>query len=137
MKEVAGSTTTLLVDFGPDWATRPPFPPLAEAVVVKAPEPPKEDPAARTKQMLTDAAALLKEAMPVYQEIGEATDPIPSERAARAKWKSRAEDVRAKLSQARRLYAACRDTDPVVLDRRVGTLDGLLEALDGLLKRLE
>ena len=41
-----------------------------------------------------------------------------------------------RLLQAKNLYAACRDHDPVVLDRRVATIEGLVDSLSGILQRL-
>ena len=148
--------TELLVDFGADWTKRPPFPgtsePVAKAEPPKPeppkpaplpapkpeppkpeppkPEPPKESPADRTKRLLAEAAARLREATPLYGEVA-AAEPLPLQQAELKALLARAESAHRMLRDARILYleAKAGSDDPSILDRRIAQIDALLAAL--------
>jgi hypothetical protein len=113
-----------------------PEPPKPEPV---KPEPPKNEVSARVKKSLADAALLIREATPIYQEVAGAMDALPSDRSALEDLARKAEKVQLKLSDARVLYSSVKADapDPASLDRRVAQLDDLLAALQQCMTRLK
>jgi hypothetical protein len=113
-----------------------PEPPKPEPV---KPEPPKNEVSARVKKSLADAALLIREATPIYQEVAGAMDALPSDRSALEELVVKAEKVQLKLSDARVLYSSIKADapDPASLDRRVAQLDDLLAALQQCMTRLK
>jgi hypothetical protein len=94
-------------------------------------DPAKVESEARAKKSTADAAALIKEASPMYGEVSAAMDTLPTDKASLRDLYRKAERVQLKLSDARILYSSVRNDvpDPAVIDRRVKALD---EALDGV-----
>src|SRR5439155_18138910 len=114
------------------------------------PEPPKPEPAkpepprvdekqVRVKKSLADAAGLIREATPIYQEVAGAMDAIPPDKAAVQDLVRKAERVQMKLGDARILYTSVKADapDPAMLDRRVAQLDELLAAVRECVSQLK
>ena len=85
-----------------------------------------------------DAAGLIREATPIYQEIAGAMDSLPDDKAALRQLATKAERVNVKLRDARILYASVKGEapDPAVLDRRMVQLDELLAAVQECVKKI-
>ncbi|HVE43357.1 MAG TPA: hypothetical protein VNM14_26000 [Planctomycetota bacterium] len=113
-----------------------PEPPKPEPV---KPEPPKDAVSARVKKSLADAAVLIREATPIYQEVAGAMEALPSDKSALEDLARKAEKVQLKLSDARVLYSSIKPDapDPASLDRRVAQLDELLASLQQCMTRLK
>jgi hypothetical protein len=81
------------------------------------------------KKSMMDAAGLIREATPIYQEVGGAMDSAAGGQARSLRsWPRRPSGVNVKLGDARILYASVKADapDPTVVDRRVAQLDELL-----------
>jgi hypothetical protein len=118
----------------------PPPPPKPEPVNPEPkPEPRKEEAPARVKKSMVDAAALIREATPMYQEVASAMDSLPKDRPSLVGLVDKAERVSLKLSDAKILYASVKADapDPAVLDRRVAQLDDLLAAIQDFVRQLK
>jgi hypothetical protein len=110
--------------------------PVAPKPVPAKPKAPKAEVALRMKKLLTEAGHLVDEATPVFKEVVDAADPAPAADDARRALEAKARAVRFKLERARDLYTACRDEDPLALDRRVSTIGGMMDALADAASRL-
>ena len=87
---------------------------------------------------MVDAAGLIREATPIYQEIAGAMDSLPADKATLRALVMKAERVNVKLRDARILYASVKADapDPAVLDRRMGQLDELLAAVQECVRKI-
>jgi hypothetical protein len=105
---------------------------------VAKPDPAKEESAARAKKSMADAGVLIREASPMYTEVSNSIDALPSDKAALRDLYRKAERVQLKLNDARILYTSIRSDapDPTLIDRRVKQLDELLEGVGVALKIL-
>lgn len=214
VKSESAGTTSAIVDFGDDWAKRPPFPEAPAPVIAKVdppkpvvpppqpppkpeppkpeppkpeppkpeppkpepvkppppkpepakveppkpeppkpeppkpepvkPEPPKPDPVKddatlRVKKSMSDAAGLIREATPIYQEVAGAVESQPSDKASALELLRKAERARMKLGDAKILYTSVKSDapDPAVLSRRIAQLDQLLSTLQDYTARLK
>ncbi|HLF94828.1 MAG TPA: hypothetical protein VJB14_15285, partial [Planctomycetota bacterium] len=93
----------------------PPKPAVVAKVDPPKPvEPPKPSPVVIA---MANAAALIREAAPLYHQVAEGAEPTA--------------ELESRLSRARELYVQVKAEapDPAVLDRRIAVIDELLEAL--------
>jgi hypothetical protein len=88
---------------------------------------------------MADAAGLIREATPMYQEVAGAMDSLPKDRAALRDLLDKAERVSLKLSDAKLLYSSVKGDapDPATLDRRLAQLDELLASIQDCVKQLK
>jgi len=118
-----------------------PEPPKPEPV---KPEPPKPDPvkddaSLRVKKSMADAAGLIREATPIYQEVAGALDSAPADKETARELFRKAERAHMKLGDAKILYTSVKAEapDPAVLTRRIAQLDQLLESIQSVMTQLK
>lgn len=102
-------------------------------------DPAKEEATGRAKKSMADAAALIKEATPMYAEVTSAMETLPTDKPSLRDLYRKAERVQLKLSDARILYSSIRNDapEPAVIDRRVKQLDDALDGVQESLKTLK
>lgn len=126
VRSESAATAMELVDFGDDWSKRP------EPKVVRAPPPenpkPAEDKAAKSKMLIDEADALLKEATPIFKEVKAGAVAPPADASARKELAKKADDCERKLYNAQLKYIVAQPDapDPELIKKRVKQLDKLL-----------
>jgi lipopolysaccharide export system protein LptA len=103
------------------------------------PAPPKGDPADRAGDFLERAAVLIREATPLYVEIADELESGGTGRTPRPMLREKVEEVRRRLTEARRLYAEALAgaPDPPILEGRIRRLDSLLDTLARCVEQLK
>ena len=123
----------------PEPPAPPPPKPEPSKVEIPKPRPEVTEASARIRKSMSDAAGLIREATPMYQEVALAMESVPSDKAALRDLFGKAERVRMKLGDARILYQSVKSDapDPAVLVRRVAQLDEILDAVQECQKQLK
>jgi hypothetical protein len=102
-------------------------------------EPPKEDSQVRVKRSLEQAALLIRQSTPLFREIADGMEAGLTERTQLQTLLEKVQDVRRRLSEARKLYSEVKNeaVDPSLIEGRIRKLDSLLETTASCVDQLK
>jgi hypothetical protein len=112
--------------------------PMAPAAQDVPPAPPLEPPGEFRGTTRQDAARLIRQATPLYQEVAAAADALPSDKEKLRALIAKGRRAQADLSTAAFIYLSLPPEAPDQADvrRRIGQLDEILAALKAALRKM-